>query len=335
MNRKSTDDCLLCLTEKSTKKNSHIIPAGMIKNSIGKRDYEQSYFIDAEEAEIDEYYGRSNLNNPSTEIKENHHAKDFIFCPECEKKLGELESKVLPFLMDKMRDKANVTDFESKTSRLGLPYREIKNLDGTDFQVLILSIIWRLAFVYREEKGITVFKDYEYGYLRELIYYHLYGTEEQKVEEILDFFAFNIMTIDEFDNATKNYALTGDFWDNPNVFFLFEYVVLVYTSEDAVASNPNPLLDLLNYFGEPPKVMFLTQEIWDDMLKGIVQFTAKEFLNTLGKKLSLLNGQSIDFCKHLIVVEAKKLELEEGEKKFGYYCVQAAKSLIEEVNDST
>ena len=173
-NRKPTDTCLLCCTEHSSKANSHLVPVGLHKNSIGKRNYEESYHIDCVTPEIDVYFGRSNLKNPSTEIKENHHARDFIFCPECEKKLGELEDLVIPFLMDKLRDPKYTGSIKNKTTQGGIPYKEITNLDSKSFQVFIYSVIWRVATRYAQEDNIVVLEENEFEYLRHLIYSFLY-----------------------------------------------------------------------------------------------------------------------------------------------------------------
>jgi hypothetical protein len=91
--------CLICNLNSSDKTNSHFIPAGLLKSNIGDRNYEEAYTIGvSEQVPITDYFGRSNLNNTDTEIKQNPHASDYIFCSGCENKLADLEHVFLPFL---------------------------------------------------------------------------------------------------------------------------------------------------------------------------------------------------------------------------------------------
>ena len=68
-NRTSDDMCLICLLNKADKKGSHFTPAGIIKKVIGDRDYEELYSLNNTNLTKDIFFGRSNLQNPSTQIK--------------------------------------------------------------------------------------------------------------------------------------------------------------------------------------------------------------------------------------------------------------------------
>jgi hypothetical protein len=97
--------CRICLTNTANKKNSHLIPWFLIKNSItrqgaGNRDTEITFSINPK-ARDTVFLGRSILPENASEIlvkdliKEdltNPFARDYLFCPKCEDKLGRLES---------------------------------------------------------------------------------------------------------------------------------------------------------------------------------------------------------------------------------------------------
>ncbi len=325
--RAKTDDCLICLKNSADKTNSHLIPASLIKHSIGKRDYEQSYQISAFKAKIDEFFGRANINNTSTEIKQNHFARDFYFCSECEKRLGVLEGEIVPYLSEKIKDKKYSSIFLRKTSFVGLPYVELQKTDFVNFQVCIYSIVYRMHLLYSIDYNQQILKHDEVEDLRKITYHFLYGEEETgQLEDLLDHYTFVLLTADKFTNSTKNVALTGDFWDKPNIFMLFEYSVLFYSAYDDKDEIKSPLADLYNLYGSQPKIGILTEELWDSILYNLMKLTASDFLNSLGKKLSKVSGFSIEICKALIYQEARKIEREEN--KFGYYCIKATNLLI-------
>lgn len=325
--RTKTDDCLICLNSQADKTNSHLIPASLIKHSVGKRDYEQSYLISAINAKIDDFFGRANTKNPSTKIKQNHFARDFYFCSECEKRLGVLEGEIIPYLSDKIKNNKHSNDFSRKTSFAGLPFVELQKVDFIKFQVCIYSIVYRMHLLYSIDYNQQILKHDEVEDLRKITYHFLYGEEETgQLEDLLDHYTFVLLTADKFTNSTKNVALTGDFWDKPNIFMLFEYSVLFYSAYDDKDEIKSPLADLYNLYGDQPKIGILTEELWDKILYNLMKLTASDFLNTLGKKLSKVSGFSIEICKALIYQEAKKIEREEN--KFGYYCIKATKLLI-------
>jgi len=91
--------------------NSHIIPAGLLKRSIGKRNKEEAYKIEGSTAKVESYFGRENLKNTSEEIKQDLHARNYYFCPICETKLGELEGKLNPLFSEKSNNEKYKSQF--------------------------------------------------------------------------------------------------------------------------------------------------------------------------------------------------------------------------------
>lgn len=138
--RKPSDKCLLCGREDAIETNSHIIPAALLKSMIGKSDKEHSFIISTASASTDEYFGRNRLDNPSTELKEHHFARDYYFCDECERRLGELESKMCPPLTIHIRDPKFSGNFRSKSTG-GLTIKELPKINSDDFNVFFLSIV--------------------------------------------------------------------------------------------------------------------------------------------------------------------------------------------------
>ena len=97
------ENCIICHKEADAT-GSHLVPASLIKNCVGKHYVEESYEIDAKKVSSDIYFGRDNLKNKSTEIKENHYKKDNILCQECENRLGHLEGSIYTQLLQKCID---------------------------------------------------------------------------------------------------------------------------------------------------------------------------------------------------------------------------------------
>lgn len=86
--------CKLCKEREANQTGSHIIPNFMLVPMIGKRYREESIKISTDLSKKEEiYYGRENLKNTDTEMKEHHFTEDYIFCTVCEKFLStELET---------------------------------------------------------------------------------------------------------------------------------------------------------------------------------------------------------------------------------------------------
>lgn len=94
--------CLLCQTNEADKTGSHIIPSFLMKriNGDGKRDHEIGFEIS--NGVINSYFGRDIIDEKRKTItdkeeklysRENLDVEDHIFCKDCEKYFGSLESK--------------------------------------------------------------------------------------------------------------------------------------------------------------------------------------------------------------------------------------------------
>lgn len=100
--------CMICGESQATKTNSHIVPSFLIAsftsyNGSGKRDSEVMFTITnskdsvytgrcVSDTKIEQLFDRSKLTEERIieELSNNTVAKDFIFCPQCEKKLADL-----------------------------------------------------------------------------------------------------------------------------------------------------------------------------------------------------------------------------------------------------
>lgn len=100
-NTMENNRCLLCKYREADKTGSHIIPSFLMKriNGDGQRDHEVGFEI--KNGVVDTYFGRDIYEDKRKEITDedeklesrtNYDVRDYIFCSECEKYFGKLES---------------------------------------------------------------------------------------------------------------------------------------------------------------------------------------------------------------------------------------------------
>jgi hypothetical protein len=146
--------CRICLRNTASKKNSHLIPWFLIKNSktqqgVGIRDTEITFSINSSRDTV--FLGRSVLQESASEIfvkdliKEevkNPLSRDYLFCPQCENKLGRLES-IFATQFSKMK----VTKYKNE-DLISIGASSIAvNRDYSDdiFGLLVQSIFYRCS----------------------------------------------------------------------------------------------------------------------------------------------------------------------------------------------
>lgn len=132
--------CMICGENKATKTNSHIVPSFLMAsftsyNGSGKRDSEVMFTITnskdsvytgrcVSDTKIDQLFDKSKLTEEriENELSKNTVAKDFIFCPQCEKKLADfLESPYAQYCKD------------------------CKQIDNDISLFFWLSVVWRMS----------------------------------------------------------------------------------------------------------------------------------------------------------------------------------------------
>jgi hypothetical protein len=284
MARTPDDICFLCLKEKATKTNSHIIPAGILKEGMGKRDKELIYTINSLTKSIKSYFGRERLDNPSEEIKSNPAAVDYYFCPNCEALLGsKLESLVIPELQN-FKINANV-NFSDSVSKGGLKLRTFNKLDSATFNVFFLSVVWRMALLYSERSKIEVLGAIdgpEMNLWRLIIHSFLY--QQPNYEQIQDQYCFECITSDNFKDPSTCFSLTIDFVDSPNLFIVQEFLIRFYSASDGEVrsdGHKNMLWDneVINYSPHPPRIIVLPENDWEDLRNKMIKGAARIYIN--------------------------------------------------------
>lgn len=134
-------NCALCRDKEANEVGSHMAPNFIIHGAFsfdgkGKRDHEISYLNHLFESSRQAYYGRSvspeaidcDLGHEMTEEEAdtnvNHLVYDYIFCKECEKRFGILETEYAKF------------------------YKDGKDVDPKVAYLFWLSVFWRMSIGY-------------------------------------------------------------------------------------------------------------------------------------------------------------------------------------------
>jgi hypothetical protein len=328
------------LEKKATQRNSHIISAALLKKAIGKRDYELSYKISTAELLTDEFYGKSRLDNPSTTIKQNPHSRDYYFCPECEKRMGHLESGVILALTNcgEAKFEKNYSNFISPG---GIAYKTFNEVGSDEFNMFFLLTVWRIALLYGLEKNIHPlrgYRGYEMELMRDILFWYIYG-DAQNYERLKDQFAVMIFRAESNSDPTRNFSTTIDFADRPNIFWAFDYLILVYSAKDIEEAPQGddayfllkPDVELINTPPILPRIAFVKEEVWNDLVTSILGFTSKGFFQNMLSELAEATGLPKNFCHIILYLRAKDIEAEIG-KLFSDCCLIAFREIVDTVN---
>lgn len=109
--------CIICV-KNANATGSHIVPANLIKNCVGLRNYEESFKFDLIKRTSNMFLGTSNpktFPENKSELKNisiseiHHYVADYILCTDCEKKLGVIEG----FIYKEFLEKARVDKFKN------------------------------------------------------------------------------------------------------------------------------------------------------------------------------------------------------------------------------
>ncbi|HTN38090.1 MAG TPA: hypothetical protein VL053_13510 [Arachidicoccus sp.] len=223
------DKCLLCNERTVFNIKSHLTPAGITTNTFGERDKEHIYTIDAEEKNVEEYYGRNHPQEESTEIKQEPNSKKGIFCKKCEEDLGQYESAV--------QDKLNgIIDNIGRGAAINVSSANAKyvNIDihSNILSVFFQSIIWRQCLQQTLEGKDNPLSRDQFEYLRALVVSNIavpvkeiIKTDIIKTPKLSIFTSYKTKEIPTFVNP---HVLDT----NPLIFFIGPIVLLYWLDQN-------------------------------------------------------------------------------------------------------
>lgn len=279
--------CKLCNDKEADQTGSHITSAFLLASQIGKRGEERGFLITTNP---DQDYSQ---NQGDTGIKE-----DFLFCRDCEKRLGIIES----IFASEITQKIELKQFESNFDKSDLENEKhkliCKRVHPIAFQLLILSNIWRASIseqiLYRHfnlsedlEERIRFNLDL---FLPTVINFKLALSEKEWTKMIEDCKAlFDIIPLAIFKAENiENKEMTYEFFDNlsksPFHIILNEYIILIF---DKSLNWKDDFFDLRSEID-------LTQIVNDSADKSIICVISNErYFKTLNKIKDLAVQQRI------------------------------------------
>jgi len=216
--------CIICKNEANAK-GSHIVPASLIKNCVGKRYREESYQIDSNKLDSDIYFGRDNLKNTTIGRKPSHYERDFILCQTCEDKLADkLESKFATEFLQKFRVEKFKNNFNSYVSSVNFEIMEPKRLDNREVLAYFYSIILRKCQVELLEEKINYLTNKELEELRKFVCGYLYEVDNDN--EISE---YELLIIFDKSSDEGSYVMVANEFRNPALFYCCEAILILFT----------------------------------------------------------------------------------------------------------
>jgi len=318
--RTENDICLICGLNKSNKTNSHFVPVGLLKSNIGKRDYEDVFVIGLDDNNsLTEYQGRSNLKNTNTDIKQNPHSADYIFCDKCESKLAELESKFIPILVS-----IDNTKFKEPDNNV----LELSDINVIDFKVFVYSLIFRLNLQSILTNGISGIDIKVHERLRDSIK-NYFGQLDYLIDTSIDFILFT--TLNKNYDKTMNYVGINTIFIN-SLFMVNEFhIIPIYATFPLLNTRYEDkfghYLDSSAITKDLVKVGLVQLDRWIETAKILSEYEAYMFKLPRIQNLMIKTNQSFDLCENQLITLANEINKQTG-KAFGYCFDDAYNKLI-------
>lgn len=315
--RQPTDSCLLCKAHPADKKGSHYTPASIIKKVIGERDYEELYTISSFNHKVEQFMGRSNLKNTNPEIKKGDHVDDYIFCSECEKRLGIIEglcgSKLNVLIEDLAKGQLKI--FKTKQFN---KYAPLTSINRNILQLYFYSIIWRQCLRQQFDTGIIILSDEFQELLRSIVYKEIYK-DAKAIEASPDFNNYpvlEILTTYHKGDTTVNAINPNPHVSNPYLFFIGPYNVLIFTGgtlsknfQLATGLPPSVIDKELIIPGTAEiNIGILNDTTWRKKLLALMFYQAKQHNRHAYAELAKAKRIPIDLAAAYIQAEASRLQ---------------------------
>lgn len=283
-------NCIIC-GKNADEVGSHLIPASLIKNCVGPHYKEESYNIDSKNAKVEVYFGRDNLKNTSTVIKQNDYKRDNILCKVCEKKLANLESKFANEFLQKFRDEKFSNNFKTYYSSLMFEIFEPKKVSNIEIQAYFYSIILRFCYVYKFEDGDSYIEEKDLLKFKEFVLNFLY---EKKTDEEYGIGKYKILINFNKYSTKSKFIATSNQIKNPYIFYFCEAIIILFT-ENLNNEEEKLFGECLNSISDKScKIIVGPESFYDTFSKKIADILAETFMTNGINLITKLNNKTYE-----------------------------------------
>ena len=335
--RTPDDICLLCKINKADKKGSHFTPIGILKKVVGKRGAEHEVTIDPFGGQVSEYFGRENLKNTDPTIRQSDNVADYIFCSDCEKKLGIIESECIDKLHKLSDNLLNGTLKIEKTAagntffRFNKPHKNVVTL-------FFYSIIWRQILNDSLSHKVQ-FPVYFIEALRHIVWSEINNslTEIENSPNYQNYPKLIIYTT--YHNTVNPTGFTygpNPYPSNPEVFTIGIYETLIF--KDNILSQqftlttklPSSIIDrdLIINDAKDGIIGLIDLNIWEEKTKWFYAKAADDFIRTYTNKIVEAIGLSPEEAEKHLKEEMKMISEKTQAHNYADFFNEAVDNII-------
>lgn len=257
MERTPNCKCLLCLKEKSTKKNSHIIPRFVVKTIFANSPQRKAFIWDT-----------SSLQNKPEPCQDSA-KEDYILCPSCEKYFEILETYVSEFLHKRILNKKFRDNF-SFDSLEQINFVRCLKLNPLISKLFFISIFWRCSITKR--KPFNVFYiDEEESLRAQLLKFKVNKIHELLNLKSIEFKDENEIIVIKSTNLleqSKNIIYAQKAQTQDYGIVMNEYIVYLLLDETPIS---NKFEKFKNNYKEEFKVILANDNIWTELKNVIIE----------------------------------------------------------------
>lgn len=319
-------NCIIC-SKDANAMGSHIVPASLIQNCVGKHYKEESYSIDAKSVEIDVYFGRDNLKNTSPEIKENHYKEDHILCQECEDNLAKIESEFSTNFLQKFREERFKQNFRIIATEQGTEILTPTKFDNKKVYFYLYSIIFRFCMDSGRKDGSFFLSADQLESIRLYLNEYMYGDEKAAEKYLQDFHL--VITFDK-NSSNGSFVASANEFQNPYIFYFCEPILLLFVGE-----IPEETRKVFGYYTnnivEDNEIkIFVDSEFYASFRNIMTMYLAETFMGNAVVNISKLNGKSYDENFIEFNFEMEKIDEQDSKRAIKTYHL-----LLNKYNGST
>ncbi len=339
--RTPEDICLICKTNKADKEGSHFTPIGMIKTVVGKRNYEHEITISPGKGEIDQFYGRSNLNNTDTEIHQSDNVADYIFCTECETNLGKIESECIDKLHD-FSKKLVEEKLQLKVTTKGNACFDFTKPNKNVLTLFFYTIIWRQilldSLLHKVQFPVAFIER-----LRTIINSEIKKSiaDIEKSGDYVNYPKLIIYTSYHKDSDTTGYTYNPNpYPSNPELFTVGTYDTLIF-KPDRISPHfnletklPTTILDNDLIINDAPQsvVGIIDFNVWDTKQKFFYAKFADDFINFYVLRITNATNLGFEEARQHLMAETHLIAKTTGADNYGDFLDEASQNVISKHN---